>query len=311
MNEFDKRLDEMNGYRLCSSSLDTLQVNLGFRCNQQCTHCHLMASPHRTEMMNWQTMQYVLHAADSLKNPLVDVTGGAPELNPHFTDFIKELSNRKHRVQVRTNLTALADINAEQLSQFFSHHGVQLVASLPCYLLENVRQQRDDGVYEKSIEALKILNMAGYGTDASLVLHLMHNPGSPVLPATQEALEVEYRRELNERFGVKFNNLFTLATMPVGRFLDQLNNSNQKQQYLNLLQESFNPETLETLMCRHQISIGWDGQLYDCDFNLALGKTVTQGAPSHIKKFDATKLSSRRIATGNHCFGCTAGHGSP
>jgi len=310
MNEFDKRLYEMNGYRLYGCSLDTLQVNLGFRCNQECTHCHLMASPHRTEMMSWQTIQFVLSAADALKNPLIDVTGGAPELNPHFTDFIKELTNRGHRVQVRTNLTALVDIGAEAMSNFFSHHGVQLIASLPCYLLENVRDQRGDGVYEKSIEVLKILNMAGFGTNASLVLNIMHNPVGPVLPATQEALEVEYRRELSERFGVKFNNLFTLTNMPIGRFLKELNTHNQEQQYLNHLQESFNPETLEGLMCRRQISVGWDGRLYDCDFNLALDRTVTQGVPSHIKNFDASKLSSRRIATGNHCFGCTAGHGS-
>jgi len=310
MNEFEKRIQGVTGDGLYESSLHTLQVNIGFRCNQQCRHCHLVASPNRTEMMTWPTMKHVLDAAESFPWKLIDITGGAPELNPNFIKFVTAFHTRGYQVQVRTNLTVLLDLGIKKMTQFFSDHSIQIIASLPCYVEENVRLQRGEGIFEKSIEALKALNDAGYGKDSPLVLNLMFNPLEPVLPPEQATLEKDYRHELLEHFGIRFTHLLTLTNMPIGRFLQHLENNHQEQAYRKLLQDSFNPETLDCLMCRSQINVGWDGTLYDCDFNLALGRPVHPLAPRHIKDFDPIALSSRKIVTGDHCFGCTAGHGS-
>ena len=309
MNEFNKKIKDVTGDGLSESSLETLQVNIGLRCNQECRHCHLVASPSRKEMMTWQTMTKVLNAAASFPFKLIDVTGGAPELNPSFIKFVTVLRTKGYPVQVRTNLTVLHDIGVKRMAQFFADHAIHLIASFPCYLEEEVRLQRGEKVFEKSIEALKVLNDVGYGKD-SLVLSLMFNPLEPVLPPEQTTLEKEYRHELLDNYGIRFSRLLTLTNMPIGRFLQNLKNTHQEQAYRKLLQDSFNPVTVDRLMCRSQIEVGWDGTLYDCDFNLALGLPVHSSAPSHIKDFDPTALSSRKIVTGNHCFGCTAGHGS-
>ena len=260
--------------------------------------------------MEWPVMEIVLEAAKHSHCGLVDLTGGAPELNPHFKPFIKALRKAGHRVQVRTNLTVLQEPEMKDLPEFLKEHQVQLVASLPCYLEENVCAQRGKGVYEKSIAAIKRLNTLGYGSEDGLSLNLVYNPGGTFLSPPQSVLEEDYRRELGHRFGIAFTHLLTITNMPLGRFRTDLFQKGEETNYLNLLRKSFNPHTVAGLMCRHQISIGWDGRLYDCDFNLALGLPVDHGAPDHIKFFRPADLRGRRIVTGEHCFGCTAGAGS-
>ncbi len=255
-------------------------------------------------------MEAILDVATRVECDLVDLTGGAPEVNAYFADFVEALHKAGRRVQVRTNLTILLGPGKETMSDWLRDNEVQLVGSLPCYLKKNVRAQRGEGVYEKSIEAIRRLNAVGYGRDDNLTLNLVYNPGGPFLPPEQSSLEADYKRELGARFGVTFNRLLTITNMPLGRFRAALRLQNQEQEYLGLLRKSFNPQTLDGLMCRHQISIGWDGALYDCDFNLALGYAVDHGAPNHIRFFDPELLKKRRIVTGEHCFGCTAGHGS-
>lgn len=310
MNEFEKCVAQVTGEGLHSCDLRILQVNLGLRCNQQCAHCHLAAGPERVEMMDWPTMESVLGAAGSVNCELVDITGGAPELNPHFRRFVTALREQGHRVQVRTNLTVLLEPGLESLPEFLRDHQVQLVASLPCYTEENVAAQRGRGVFQRSITALRRLNDLGYGTRSDLDLNVVYNPGGGALPGDQEALEADYRRELGERFGVTFTRLLTITNVPMGRFLAVLGSTEQQSEYLALLRNSFNAETVPGLMCRHQLSVGWDGALYDCDFNLALRCPVDHGAPDHIARFDLARLATRRVVTGKHCFACTAGHGS-
>jgi radical SAM/Cys-rich protein len=310
MNDFEKQVADTNGDGLYSLRIEILQVNLGLRCNQRCTHCHLEASPERTEIMDWGTMQLVLEAARNARAQLIDLTGGAPELNPHFCRFVKALRKEKHQVQVRTNLTVLLEPGMEEIPELFREHRIRLVASMPCYLAENVCAQRGEGAYEKSIEAIKRLNALGYGSDSDLPLNLVYNPGGPFLPPSQTALEEDYRRELGSRFGITFTRLLTITNIPLGRFRMELHRQKQERNYIELLRKSFNPKTVEGLMCRHQLSVGWEGTLYDCDFNLALRLPVDHGAPDHIQSFRPEDLRMRRIVTGEHCFGCTAGSGS-
>ena len=310
MNDFEKQITETTGNGLRGLKIETLQANLGLRCNQQCKHCHLEASVRRTEMMEWPTMQFVLRAARSAGCQRIDLTGGAPELNLHFRKFVTALRQEDHQVQVRTNLTVLLEPGLEDMAEFLREHQVQLAASLPCYLEENVQAQRGIGVYEKSIAAIRQMNTLGYGKDPELPLSLVYNPGGPFLPPPQSALEEDYRRQLGSRFGISFTQLLTITNMPLGRFQIELGRKNQEQNYLQFLRKSFNPQTVDGLMCRYQISIGWDGTLYDCDFNLALGLPVNHGAPDHIKSFRLSDLNLRRIVTGEHCYGCTAGGGS-
>jgi len=310
MNDFEKQIAGTNGDGLHSLRIDVLQGNLGLRCNQQCTHCHLEASPQRREMMEWPTMQMVLGAAKSVHCKLVDLTGGSPELNPNFRRFVTALRQEGCSVQVRTNLTVLLEPGMEELPGFLREHQIRLMASMPCYLEENVCAQRGKGVYEKSIAAIKRLNALGYGSNPELPLNLVYNPGGPFLPPPQSALEEDYRRELGRRFGITFTHLLTITNMPLGRFRNELDRQGQQEGYLRLLRDSFNPQTVLGLMCRNQLSVGWDGTLYDCDFNLALGLPVDHVAPDHIKSFRLMDLKGRRIVTGEHCFGCTAGTGS-
>jgi radical SAM/Cys-rich protein len=307
---FEEKIEQVTGSPLHTVGLDTIQVNMGLQCNQACSHCHLDAGPRRAEMMEWPVMESILGAAGRIRPGLMDLTGGAPELNPHIRKFVMALRDEELNVQIRTNLTVFLEPGVEDLPQLFKNHNVALVGSMPCYLEENVRSQRGYRVYEKSVEALRRLNALGYGSDPRLPLSLVYNPGGAFLPSDQAELEATYRKELLERFGITFNRLLTITNMPLGRFLEKLRAENQDKQYVELLNTSFNPLTLDSLMCRHQISIGWDGTLYDCDFNLALRLPVDHGAPDHISRLDPELLATRKIVTGNHCFGCTAGAGS-
>lgn len=310
MNDFDTRIQEVTNDFLHSTEMSTIQVNIGLRCNQCCKHCHLGCSPDRVEVMEWQTMKEVIAIADRIKPRLIDITGGSPELNPNFKDLIDVLTANGHRIQVRTNLTIYQEDGFGWIPEFLRDRGVELVGSLPCYLEENVCRQRGEEVYEKSIASIIALNELGYGRKEELPLSLVYNPGGPFLPPNQAELERDYRRELKSRFGIVFTKLLTITNMPIGHFLDELRASNQVDEYNNTLKKTFNPKTVDELMCRHQINIGWDGTLYDCDFNLALGISINHGSPNHISQFNSEKLEHRRIMTGNHCFGCTAGSGS-
>lgn len=301
---------EHTGDWLHCVDISTIQVNVGLKCNLQCAHCHVASSPKRKEEMGWETMQHVLDAARTIECALVDITGGAPEMNPHLRRFVEALDDIGVPVMVRTNLTILLEPGFEDLPDFFRRHSVQLVASLPCYLEDNVNQQRGPGVYAGSIEAIQRLNAVGYGYDGGLVLSLVYNPIDPHLPPNQESLEADYRRELDERFGIAFTNLFAIANMPIGRYTSALKKAGKLDEYRRLLRDAFNPATIDGLMCRHQINVDWDGNIYDCDFNLALKMPVDHGAPTHIRNFDPKTHARRRIVTGAHCFGCTAGAGS-
>jgi radical SAM/Cys-rich protein len=260
--------------------------------------------------MDWPTMEVVLTAAKRTSCSLVDLTGGAPELNKHFPQFVSALCRAGYNVQVRTNLTVMLEAGMEGLAEFLADHRVRLVASMPCYLQQNVDAQRGQGVYQASVKVIQRLNRLGYGRQAGLELNLIYNAAGPILPPDQAQLEADYRRELRQRFDIEFSRLLAITNMPIGRFGKMLRQTSQYGQYIALLSQSFNAQTVEGLMCRRQISIGWDGTLYDCDFNLALGCPVNHGAPDRLQFFDQSALMHRRIVTGQHCFGCTAGAGS-
>lgn len=309
-NAFDRRVADTTGGPLRGASIGTVQVNIGLRCNLACRHCHVESSPKRKEEMDWSTMRQVLDVARQVGAGLMDITGGAPEMHPEFRRFVAEARSAGMRVMVRTNLTVLLEAGYEDLPGFFRDHAVHLVASLPCYLQENVDRQRGRGVYGESIEAIRRLNAFGYGIDPRLPLDLVYNPGGGSLPPPQAGLEEAYRRELDQRFGIRFTRLLTIANMPIGRFLEDLRRQGKAEAYEQKLKDAYNSATVEGLMCRHQLHVGYDGTLYDCDFNFALGLPVIGDTPGHVSRFDAESFRARRIATGEHCFGCTAGSGS-
>ena len=310
MNRFAQTVRHYLGADLAAAPVATIQVNLGLRCNLSCRHCHVGAAPQRREMMDWATMAQVLDLAAQLPGRQFDLTGGAPELNPEFRRFVVALRSAGHPVQVRTNLTVLFERGQEDLAEFYRDQQVQLVASLPCYLEQNVAAQRGPGAYERSVAALRRLNALGYGRTRELPLDLVYNPGGPFLPPGQDRLEADYRRELSERFGIVFSQLLTITNMPIGRFMEELDRQAKGAGYRVLLEEAFNPHTVAGLMCRHQICVAWDGSLADCDFNLALGLGLAAELPRHIAELDPALLAGRPIVTGEHCFGCTAGCGS-
>jgi radical SAM/Cys-rich protein len=294
-------------------SPQTLQVNLGKLCNQACHHCHVDAGPKRTEVMKRATAQRVLELLT--KSPSVselDITGGAPELNPNFNWLLEEARARKYSVIVRCNLTVLFEAGMEWLADFYRDHRVHLICSLPCYTRENVEQQRGAGVFSKSIQALQWLNRLGYGSE--LKLDLVYNPIGPSLPPPQERLEAQYREELGRDFGIVFHRLLTITNMPINRFARQLHHWGKFSEYMGLLVNHFNPATVEGLMCRGLVSVSWDGRLFDCDFNQMLEIPIFEGsahAPLSIWHIDdLSALNGASITTGSHCFGCTAGTGS-
>lgn len=308
-NAFDKAIDGVTGQFLTGQSIKTVQVNIGLRCNLACHHCHVESSPKRQEQMSWQTMQEVLAAARRAGAKTLDITGGAPEMHPHFQEFINEAQTAGLRVMVRTNLTIMLQPGYEAFPSWFAQRGVHLVASLPCYLPNNVDKQRGRHVYADSVEVIKRLNHVGYGRDDDKQLDLVYNPLGASLPPAQASLEEAYRVALRSEHDILFNRLFTITNIPIGRFLHDLAREGKAEQYMKLLHDSFNPHTVDGLMCRHQLHVGWDGKMYDCDFNYALGLPV-HGNATHVRDFVPATFRDRRIATGNHCFACTAGCGS-
>lgn len=296
---------------LSATGIDVLQVNVGKVCNQTCRHCHVDAGPDRREAMSRETMQLCLDALDRAGIPTLDITGGAPEMNPHFRWLVEEARASGRRVIDRCNLTILLAPRFEDLPEFLARNRVEVVASLPCYSPETTDRQRGDGVFAKSIESLRRLNAVGYGHPGSdLPLTLVYNPAGPSLPPPQPALEAAYREQLATRYGIVFTRLFTITNMPISRFLDDLLASGRLDEYLDKLVAAYNPEAAAGVMCRTTLSVGWDGGLYDCDFNQMLDLDLVGGLPRHIRDFDPEALATRRVATGQHCYGCTAGSGS-
>lgn len=308
---FDDKYKLTGEDALTAGKVEILQVNVGKMCNQVCKHCHVDAGPDRKEIMTKETMQYCLDALKKTDIAKVDLTGGAPEMNPNFKWFVDEIKKLDRHVMVRSNLTILQANGFEDYAKFMAKHNVEIISSLPYYKASFTDKQRGDGVFDKSIAAIKKLNELGYGKDnTALTLDLVYNPVGAFLPPSQHQLEQDYKRELLRNFGVVFNNLYTITNMPISRFLDYLIESGNYESYMQKLIDSFNPSAALNVMCKFTLSVGWDGALFDCDFNQMLEMNLNHGAPNHIRDFDITKLEQRRIITGQHCYGCTAGAGS-
>ena len=293
--------------------LDTLQVNLGYKCNQTCVHCHVNAGPNRTEMMDRDTVEQVLRFLQASRVPTLDITGGAPELNPLFRHLILQARRLGARVIDRCNLTVLEQPGQEGTAEFLASQRVDIVASLPCYLEDNVNRQRGDGVFQSSIRVLRKLNGLGYGKPGTgLTLDLVYNPQGPHLPPAQAKLELDYKKALGEAYGVQFNRLYTLANMPIQRFGSTLISKHQFGTYMQLLKDSHREENLEAVMCRSLISVDWRGYVYDCDFNqmLALPLRVAGKPRVRLSELIGQDLAGNPILVADHCFGCTAGQGS-
>lgn len=293
--------------------VDTLQVNLGYTCNQSCLHCHVGAGPNRTEQMERATVDQVIDALRTGRIRTLDLTGGAPELNPHFRDLVRAARAAGVHVIDRCNLTILFEPGQEDTADFLAEQGVEVVASLPCYLEDNVDRQRGDGVFEKSITALTLLNALGYGHLPELPLSLVFNPQGPSLPPEQKQLERDYRRQLGDEYGIVFTRLLALANMPIARFGSTLVSKGQFHDYLALLRSAHQPANLDAVMCRSLVSVDWQGFLYDCDFNQMLGLPMRgdgASAPLHLRDWLALELADRPITVAEHCWGCTAGQGS-
>jgi len=301
--------DRVDGtpYTQTSKHLQTLQVNVGLCCNLACTHCHLQCGPDRSEMMSLETMRQCLKVAQDNGIKTLDITGGAPELNPDILVFLKEAKDAGMHVMFRTNLVIWEDEKYSHFPELLKMHKVEIIASLPCYTQENTDQQRGDGVFTRSISSLLKLNSLGYGSNPELVLNLVYNPGGAFLPPPQEELESDYKKILLEQYGIVFNQLFTITNNPSGRFAEFIEQSGELQEYIQELEDGFNAETLPVMMCRNQLSVAWDGSLYDCDFNLALG--LKANGVQNIADIKGS-LPIREIHFADHCYGCTAGSGS-
>jgi radical SAM/Cys-rich protein len=306
-NHFEEKLSE-HGLSLRRARLQTLQINVGRKCNQTCRHCHVDAAPWRTEMMSEPVARRVGDWIRDHRPPVVDITGGAPELSEHFRYFVETARASGCHVIDRNNLTIIETAAYAWLPEYLAEHKVEVVASLPCYLEENVNAQRGDGVFEKSIRALKKLTAVGYGT--RLPLNLVYNPLGPKLPPPQAELEADYKRELRQRYGIEFTGLFTITNQPIARFAEDLRSHGKWDEYLELLANNFNPQTVEGLMCRSTLSVGWLGEIYDCDFNQMLGMQLHNGRPLYLWDVTPEVLENDAIQTGLHCFACTAGSGS-
>jgi radical SAM/Cys-rich protein len=311
LQAFEQRLREVGLPALRAAGIQAFQINIGRMCNQTCRHCHVDAGPGRTEIMTRPTMQLCLDALARTDAPLVDLTGGAPEMNPHFRWLVDQVVALGRRVIDRSNLTILIAPGYQDLPEFLADRRVEIIASLPCYTEKQTDAQRGRHAFQKSIAALRRLNDLGYGKpDTWLVLNLVYNPVGAYLPPKQHALEATYHDELEHRYGIAFNNLYTITNMPINRFLDYLLESGNYASYMQKLAASFNAAAARAVMCRSTLNVGWDGRLYDCDFNQMLDLSLNHGLPAHIRDFDAALLANRKICTGNHCYGCTAGAGS-
>lgn len=307
---FREKLAEQHFYPLRATGIDTLQVNVGKLCNQTCRHCHVDAGPDRREQMSRETFDTCIDVVKRYRIPTVDITGGAPELNPHFEYFVASLSALGTHIMVRSNLTVLTVPRYVEMPAFFARHGVEVVSSLPFYNRSRTDSQRGEGVFDRSIEAIRNLNDIGYAKPGTgLMLNLVYNPTGIMLPGSQSGLEQEFRKRLHDDFGIRFNSLFTITNMPIARYLESLEKSGKTEEYMERLITAFNPAAVNGVMCRSLISVGYDGQLYDCDFNQMLELPTAEGFARHIRDFDAA-LASRPIVVDDHCWGCTAGAGS-
>lgn len=308
---FREKLDTAGLHPLRPLETTILQVNLGKMCNQTCAHCHVDAGPDRKEIMSRDTMHQCLEVLRTAAIEVVDLTGGAPEMNPDFRWFVEEIRALKKHVIVRCNLTIIvSNPRFRDLPEFFRKHGVEVASSLPFYNADRTDRQRGEGVFQRSIEALRMLNNAGYGEEGSgLMLNLVYNPAGAFLPASQTQLEKDFKAELKKHFDITFNNLYCITNMPVSRYLEYLIRSGNLERYMERLVDAFNPAAAAGVMCRNTISVGWDGYLYDCDFNQMLEMRVDSPG-QHISQFQLSKLNEREIVVNQHCYGCTAGSGS-
>ena len=314
MNEdrFADRLRQ-HGLLLRHRRTEVLQINVGKLCNLTCVHCHVNAGPKRKEIMTRATIDRLIDWLAKTDIPTVDLTGGAPEMIPDFkylVERLKALTPPRHIID-RCNLTILLEPGFEDYAQFLARHKIEIIASMPCYSAENVNAQRGEGVFDASIKALQLLNSLGYGRDSELPLHLVYNPNGAFLPGPQEELEADYKRELSQHFGIVFNKLYTITNLPIARFASYLKNNNLLGDYMALLNDAFNPATINGLMCRNTINVSWQGEVFDCDFNQMLKMHWRDNSEVlHLWDVDPARVESREILTGDHCFGCTAGAGS-
>ena len=309
---FRKVLDDHSSFPLKPNTLEVLQVNLGYMCNQTCKHCHVDAGPDRTEIMTKQTMQSCIDVIKSNNIETIDLTGGAPEMNPNFKWFVEHARPYVNEIIVRSNLTIIeANKTYNELPVFIAKNKIRLVSSLPFYNADKTDRQRGKGVFDKSIKALRKLNNLGYGKpESGLTIDLVYNPTGAFLPAPQLSLEKEFKTVLKEEFDICFNQLFCITNLPISRFLDYLIQTENYEDYMFKLIESFNPTALDGLMCKNTLSVGWNGTLYDCDFNQMLDLKIDPNFPQSISSFNIDTLKNRVINTSQHCFGCTAGAGS-
>lgn len=308
---FEEQLQRSGLSPLHATGITVFQINVGKLCNQTCRHCHVDAGPDRTERMSRETAEQCIAALAQTDIPTVDITGGAPELNANFRWLVEQASALNRHVMDRCNLSVLLLPSQADLAEFLAQHRVEVVASLPYYRAAQTDAQRGEGIFDKSIEALRLLNGLGYGREGSgLLLDLVHNPVGAFLPPKQEAVEAQFRKELRTKHGVEFNHLYTITNMPVSRFLEFLVETGNYEGYMERLVNAFNPAAAAGVMCRYTLSVSWDGRLYDCDFNQMLELPVDHSVPAHIRDFDPAQLHHRQIVTRNHCYGCTAGSGS-
>jgi len=309
---FVDQLKQIDLFPLRPTGIDIFQINVGKMCNQVCKHCHVDAGPDRKEIMTRETMQACLGALDKCDAQLVDLTGGAPEMNPNFRWFVEEISKRGKGIIVRCNLTIIvANKKYYDLPEFYKKHNINVVSSLPYFAARRTDAQRGEGVFEKSIRALKMLNEVGYGQpETGLKLDLVYNPSGAFLPDDQSALENQFKEKLHDGYDISFNQLFTITNLPISRFLEYLVLNDKYEDYMQELVAAFNPAAAQGVMCRNTLSVSWDGFLYDCDFNQMLDYKLQDGAPRHITEFDQQALNERKIIVNQHCYGCTAGAGS-
>lgn len=308
---FEDKLRTAGLFPLTATGISVFQINVGKLCNQTCRHCHVEAGPDRKERMTRETAELCMAALEKTSIPTVDITGGAPELNANFRYLVERSRELGRHVMDRSNLTVLLLPSQAGLAEFLAQHQVEIIASLPYFLEQQTDAQRGLGVFSKSIEAIRMLNALGYGTPGSgLTLNFVFNPAGAFLPPAQHAIEADFRRELRRRYGIEFNSLYALANVPIGRFRDFLDASGNYEPYMQRLVQAYNPVAAAGVMCRYTLSIGWDGTLYDCDFNQMLGLETNHGAPAHIRDFSVEMLNRRQIVTGQHCYACTAGGGS-
>ncbi|MES2111234.1 MAG: arsenosugar biosynthesis radical SAM (seleno)protein ArsS [Bacteroidota bacterium] len=309
---FKQKVADLGMFPLVATGVEIFQVNMGKMCNQVCKHCHVDAGPDRKEIMLRETMQLCLNVLANSPIKIVDLTGGAPELNPDFRWFVEQIKALGKHIIVRCNLTIiLANKRFHDLPDFFKLHGIEVVSSLPSFTQDRTDKQRGDGVFEDSIKALQMLNAVGYAMqNTGLTLNLVYNPAGAFLPPSQDALEKEYKIELMKKYNICFNNLFAITNMPISRYLDYLLTTGNYDKYMEKLIGAFNPAAVANVMCRNTISVGWDGYLYDCDFNQMLDLKVTPATSQHLSDFDLSLLKNREIILKQHCYGCTAGAGS-